>query len=175
MLRGVNVGGRNKVPMAALAEALSADFANVRTYIQSGNVVLESTEPASAVAARIERTLPLVFDLDSATIRALVLDDAAYREVIRDAPPEFGSDNDTYRYDVGFFMGVEGADVQRHVLTNPDVDVVTWGSRAFYHRRVKALASRSRVSKIIGSPVYASLTLRNWRTTATLARMLGVS
>jgi len=53
-----------------------------------------------------------------------------------------------------------------------DVDVVELGERAFYHRRVTALASRSRMSKIVGSPVYPRLTLRNWRTTTTLAGML---
>lgn len=42
-LRGINVGGRNKIPMLALREALSAlNVANVRTYIQSGNVLFES-------------------------------------------------------------------------------------------------------------------------------------
>jgi uncharacterized protein (DUF1697 family) len=44
--------------------------------------------------------------------------------------------------------------------------------RAFYHRRVAALASRSRLSKIVGTPVYSSLTIRNWRTTVALAEML---
>jgi uncharacterized protein (DUF1697 family) len=44
LLRAVNVGGRNKVPMAQLREALtSAGFGDVRTYVQSGNVVLTST------------------------------------------------------------------------------------------------------------------------------------
>jgi uncharacterized protein (DUF1697 family) len=43
LLRAVNVGGRNKVPMAQLRDVLSADgFADVRTYVQSGNVVLTS-------------------------------------------------------------------------------------------------------------------------------------
>jgi uncharacterized protein (DUF1697 family) len=42
-LRGINVGGRNKIPMLALREALSTlNVANVRTYIQSGNVLFES-------------------------------------------------------------------------------------------------------------------------------------
>jgi uncharacterized protein (DUF1697 family) len=52
------------------------------------------------------------------------------------------------------------------------VDEVVCGERAFYHRRVAALASRSRMPKIAGTPVYAALTIRNWRTTTTLAQML---
>jgi len=45
LLRGINVGGHKKVPMAELRELLSnAGFENVQTYIQSGNVILESPD-----------------------------------------------------------------------------------------------------------------------------------
>lgn len=44
LLRGVNVGGKNKLKMAELSKALVANgFDNVRTYIQSGNIVFSST------------------------------------------------------------------------------------------------------------------------------------
>jgi uncharacterized protein (DUF1697 family) len=50
LLRGVNVGGNNKVPMAELRAALTASgFAGVSTYIQSGNVLFSATEPDTAV------------------------------------------------------------------------------------------------------------------------------
>jgi uncharacterized protein (DUF1697 family) len=57
LLRGINVVGRNKVPMKDLAALLSgAGFARVRTYIQSGNVVFASARgSAPAHSARIER------------------------------------------------------------------------------------------------------------------------
>jgi uncharacterized protein (DUF1697 family) len=60
LLRGVNVGGKNKLPMSELVEIFArAGAANVRTYIQSGNVVYEAGEKVSgriadAVAAGIE-------------------------------------------------------------------------------------------------------------------------
>ena len=124
------------------------------------------------VAARIERGLPGAFALDSELIRVLVLDRKAYRQVITGAPAGFGDEPDTYRYDVGFYVGVGAAEVEPFLTVNPEVDEVTCGKRAFYHRRVAALASRSRLSKIVGTPVYASLTIRNWRTTVALAEML---
>ena len=172
LLRGINVGGRNKVPMAGLREHLAGTFADVGTYIQSGNVVLDSDLSADEVAARIERGLPGAFALDSELIRVLVLDRKAYRQVITGAPAGFGDEPDTYRYDVGFYVGTTAAEVEPYVTVNPEVDEVTCGKRAFYHRRVAALASRSRLSKIVGTPVYASLTIRNWRTTVALAEML---
>lgn len=49
LIRGINVGGRNIVPMAELRARLKdAGFANVRTYIQSGNVVLDTDETDKA-------------------------------------------------------------------------------------------------------------------------------
>jgi len=173
LLRGINVGGRNKVPMAALKGLLADTFEGVQSYIQSGNLILEADGRASDVAAHIERVLPTGFDLESPSIRALVLDSEAYREVLAGAPSGFGADPETYRYDVAFYMGVTAGEVEPHIPVNPEVDDVLVGERAFYHRRVAALASRSRVNKIVGTPVYPSLTIRNWRTTTRLGEMLG--
>jgi uncharacterized protein (DUF1697 family) len=45
LLKGINVGGHKKVPMAELRELLTkSGFENVKTYIQSGNVILQSSE-----------------------------------------------------------------------------------------------------------------------------------
>ncbi|KRC66124.1 hypothetical protein ASE12_15990 [Aeromicrobium sp. Root236] len=172
LFRGINVGGRNKVPMAALREHLESDFSNVRTYIQSGNVLLDSDLSAPEVAAHIDANLRSAFTLDSDLVRVLVLDARAFREVIDEAPAGFGTEADTYRHDVFFYMGVTAAEVEPYVVVNPDVDDVFVGQRALYHRRVAALATRSRVNKIIGSPVYAGLTIRNWNTTTKLAALL---
>lgn len=59
LLRGINVGGTGKVPMAELRAQLTArGFTGVATYIQSGNVVLDSADPdPAAVAARVEQVL----------------------------------------------------------------------------------------------------------------------
>jgi uncharacterized protein (DUF1697 family) len=82
-IRGINVGGRSTVPMADLRSALTErGFGNVRTYIQSGNVVYEGpagssaspkalTAEAAQVAAAIERLrgfAPVVIVLDAADL-----------------------------------------------------------------------------------------------------------
>jgi uncharacterized protein (DUF1697 family) len=57
LLRGVNVSGQNKIPMAELRDLLSkSGFENVQTYIQSGNVVFQSKDGNSEV---IENTIQL--------------------------------------------------------------------------------------------------------------------
>ena len=58
LLRAVNVGGTGKLPMSELkALCERAGFAQVRTYIASGNVVFHSTEPPARVKAVLEQAL----------------------------------------------------------------------------------------------------------------------
>ena len=55
LLRGINVGGKNKVPMAELRKCLEElGYSNVSTYIASGNVFLQSDKGADAVKEQIE-------------------------------------------------------------------------------------------------------------------------
>jgi uncharacterized protein (DUF1697 family) len=69
-LRGINVGGKNTIPMAELKPALSAlGVEDVVTYIQSGNVVFRSpSRAASDVAADVERQIAKVFGVDVAVL-----------------------------------------------------------------------------------------------------------
>jgi uncharacterized protein (DUF1697 family) len=59
LLRGVNVGGARKVPMAQLRELLSGlGYDGVRTYVQSGNAVFDADESsAAAVRRQVERAI----------------------------------------------------------------------------------------------------------------------
>lgn len=58
LLRGINVGGRGSLPMKELVGLLEElGCQNVRTYIQSGNVVLESSEKAPALVQRIKAAI----------------------------------------------------------------------------------------------------------------------
>ena len=58
LLRAVNVGGTGKLPMTTLTNlSEKAGFANVQTYIASGNVVFESKKGEAAVKAALESAL----------------------------------------------------------------------------------------------------------------------
>jgi uncharacterized protein (DUF1697 family) len=65
LLRSVNVGGRNRVPMAELrAMVETLGFEGVQTYVQSGNVVLTGTGSASSVARTVQEGIAETFGLD---------------------------------------------------------------------------------------------------------------
>jgi len=62
LLRGVNVGGHHKVPMARLRElAGELGYDDVATYVQSGNLVLSSAEKANAVERQLSQALEREF------------------------------------------------------------------------------------------------------------------
>jgi uncharacterized protein (DUF1697 family) len=85
LLRGINVGGRNKVAMAELREIMaSLGYTDVATYIQSGNVVFSTDEQDTAtVAAAIEKA---VGDRVGVRSAVLVLSRAELARIARDNP-----------------------------------------------------------------------------------------
>ena len=65
LLRGINLGPNKRVPMAELRELFSgAGFEDVRTYVQSGNVVFKSPKSAAQLVGAIERAISSAFGLD---------------------------------------------------------------------------------------------------------------
>ena len=66
LLRGINVGGYKKIPMTELREILTkSGLENVQTYIQSGNVVFQSSqEDTKAIESSIEKSISDYFDFD---------------------------------------------------------------------------------------------------------------
>ncbi|WP_238933521.1 DUF1697 domain-containing protein [Brevibacillus choshinensis] len=64
LLRGINVGGKNKIKMAELREALERiGLSQVKTYIQSGNVLFASPDDESSLRKRIEQEIAAVFGI----------------------------------------------------------------------------------------------------------------
>jgi uncharacterized protein (DUF1697 family) len=173
LLRGINVGGRNRVPMAALRELLEAHgHTKVSTYIASGNVILSSDQSAAAIKRELEAALPTTFKLDSELIAVLVLTLAELQAVVRKRPKGFGNDPGTYHSDAVFLMGIDAQTAMRVFDPRPGVDMVWPGKGVIYSQRLSAQRTKSRLGKIVGTPAYKSMTIRSWATTmALLERM----
>ena len=173
LLRGINVGGKNKVPMAALRELLeSHGHRKVSTYIASGNVVLSSDRSAAAIKRELEEALPKAFRLDSELIAVLVLTRAQLRAVVRDKPKGFGDHPETYHSDAIFLMGVDSATAMEVFDPRPGVDRVWPGKGVIYSQRLSAERTKSRLNKAISTPLYKSMTIRSWSTTLKLLELM---
>lgn len=173
LLRGINVGGKNKVPMADLRNSLEAlGFSNVTTYIASGNVILKSDQHPDAIKAQIEAALPANFKLDDELIKVLVLTREQIQAVVEHKPEGFGEQPETYHSDAIFLMGMDSAEAISIFSPREGVDQVWPGQGVIYSQRLSAERTKSRLNRIMSSPAYKSMTIRNWNTTTKLLDML---
>jgi len=173
LLRGINVGGRNKVPMAELRAVLEElGFSNVSTYIASGNVLLDADLRAAKVASMIEDALPKAFKLHSELVRIAVLSLAELEAVVQHRPKGFGDEPEKYHSDAIFLMGVDAADAMAVFSPRDGVDTVWPGDGVIYSQRLSAERTKSRLNRIMTSPAYASMTIRSWQTTQALLELM---
>ena len=173
LLRGINVGGKNRVPMAELRQVLEdAGFENVSTYIASGNVFLDSDLSAAKVAEKIEAVLPKAFKLDAELIRVAVLSKQALEAVVKRRPKGFGDEPKKHHSDAVFLMGIEDDEAMAVFSPREGVDKVWPGKGVIYSQRLSAQRTKSRLNRIVSSPLYKSMTIRSWQTTLALLALM---
>jgi uncharacterized protein (DUF1697 family) len=173
LLRGINVGGKNKVSMAGLRKCLEElGFSNVSTYIASGNVILESDKRPDEIKAQIEQALPKSFKLDNELIKVLVLSRSQLQAIITKKPKGFGEQPEKYHSDAIFLMGIDSDQAMPVFNPREGVDKVWPGNGVIYSQRLSSQRTKSRLSKIMATPAYKSMTIRNWYTTTKLLEIL---
>jgi uncharacterized protein (DUF1697 family) len=172
LLRGINVGGNNLIRMPALKACFErCGFEDVATYIQSGNVLFTSADPANdRLTRRIEAALASAFGRQA----SVFLRTARQMEtIVGRAPAGFGAQPERYRYDVIFLNPpLTAATAMKSVRIKDGVDSAHAGIGVLYFSRLISRASQSQLSRIISLPIYESMTIRNWNTTTTLLRMM---
>ena len=172
LLRGINVGGKNLIKMPALKACFEEHgFDDVATYIQSGNVLFASPETRNAALTdRIEAMLAESFDYVPTVV---VRSRKQMRAIVDGAPKGFGSRPAEYRYDVIFLKEpITAKKAIGEAPTNPAVDTAHAGTGVLYFSRLIAKATASRMGKIVASPIYPSVTIRNWNTTTKLLSLM---
>jgi len=172
LLRGINVGGNNLISMGELRACFeNAGLEKVTTYIQSGNVLFESSaRNAVRLAQKIESALSAQFGYDALIV--LVSEDTL-AAVVENAPDDFGTDPGTYRYDVIFLrLPVRGPDLLPTIKLKEGVDEIFANEHVIYCRRPISQASQSKLSKLASHPGYKSMTIRNWNTTSKLHQLM---
>jgi uncharacterized protein (DUF1697 family) len=171
LLRGINVGGRNPVAMADLRATFeAAGFEEVRTYIQSGNVLFETNRPAKELEGSIEAALEERFGIPLVVV---VRSERQLRDVVAKAPAGFGTDPATYYSDAVFLKApLTAGQAMRVVTTREGVDRAWPGTGVVYFQRLAARRTASRMSSIVGTPEYRRMTIRSWSTVQKLVALL---
>jgi uncharacterized protein (DUF1697 family) len=174
LLRGINVGGRNKVAMADLRAAFEADgHRAVSTYIQSGNVLFTSHVPRANLEDQLEAALERHLGVPLVVV---VRSHAQLRKVVEGAPPGFGQEPATYHSDAVFLKApLTAAKAMEVVELREGVDQAWPGTGVVYFSRVSAERTKSKMSRIVGTPEYKLMTIRSWSTTTKLLALLDES
>lgn len=174
LLRGINVGGKNKISMTELKSHLTAaGFKDVTSYINSGNILLESDKEPADTARAVEAVITKNFKLDSELIKVSALSSGQLEDIVKKAPKGFGSQPDVYHSDVLFPMdGASSTDIMVATQMHPDVDRAWEQNGVVYYQRVSALRTKSRLNRLLESPVYKSTTIRSWSTTTKLLALM---
>jgi len=172
LLRGINVGGKNIIKMETLKQFfIDMEFSDVKTYIQSGNVIFKAQDADKLkLIETIENQLLKTFSLE---IKTAIFTAGELKEIVENAPENFGSEPEKYRYDVWFLLPAVTADeIVSNVRLREGVDLLWTGKNAIYTSRLTSEMGRSYFSKVIQIPVYKSITIRNWNTTKKLLEMV---
>jgi uncharacterized protein (DUF1697 family) len=157
--------------MPLLAEALRAEgFVGVRTFLNSGNVLFGApATPEEALATRIERTIAQLTGLD---VDVLVRT-APHVRAITGAIPAGWANDSTMRCNV-LLLWKEADDP--HVLgqlpINPDVEDVRYTPGAVIWCFERVNASRTRMSKVVGTALYKQMTIRTSNTLRRIVELL---
>jgi uncharacterized protein (DUF1697 family) len=164
LLRAVNLGARNKVPMAQLRILLEdAGYENVRTYIASGNVILDGPTGRAALATALERIVADGFGVSTTAILRKPKDLAATV-----AAHPFADHSETH---VAFLAKrpTKAAAAQLAAADNGDEAVLNGADVYLRLRRgVQGSSfSAARLESLLGVPA----TMRNWRTVVALAEL----
>jgi uncharacterized protein (DUF1697 family) len=169
LLRGINIGPRNRISMAALRELFtSAGFDDVRTYLQSGNAVLSSDADSERLAQECERRIMRAFGLN---VDVIVRTRDELAGVVRRNPLEEVAVNPK-RYQVTFLQSELMPEVvdELAALAVAEEELIAVG-REIYAWHPEGVARSKLSTRLAGRGLGVKATARNWTTTTNLLAM----
>jgi uncharacterized protein (DUF1697 family) len=172
LLRGINVGGKNKVPMADLKGCFEAEgYENVKTYINSGNVIFDS-EKADLVklVESCEQSIEKQFGF---AVRVSVVSGVELQAALENAPKWWDNDPDSKHNAIFVIAPATAEEIMKTVgEAKPEYEKIAhFGNVIFWSAPIKTF-SRTRWSGIVGSSAYKDVTIRNSNTAKKLLELI---
>ena len=169
LLRGINVGSRNRVAMPRLRAALeAAGFGDVRTYVQSGNIVVASAAKADSVARKAHAVIEAEFGLDIAVVTRT----RAQLAKVVERNPLARVAKDPKRYQVSFLDAKPPRAVVRRLEEAADEDErVVVAGREVYAWHPETIARSKLWALLAGQSLGVTATARNWTTVTKLLEL----
>lgn len=171
LLRGINVGGKNRVPMARLREVFQeVGHTDVRTYINSGNIVFESPRlHVGALSQHLEAAIETEFGFPT---RVLVLPGSTVKQIAAALPDDWARDERSSCNVLYLLPERASPKALEEFHVNPEYEEARYCDGAILSRVDRAHIGRSAVHKLIGTELYSHVTIRNCNTARKLAAMV---
>lgn len=171
LLRGINVSGQKMIKMAALTELFNTlKFTNVKTYIQSGNVVFQDKgKDASALEKKIIKGIKETFGFD---VPVLILNADTLPAILKNNPHVKRKDADTNKIYLTFFNGTyekKALDVIAAADYNGDEFVVK--DQVIYLYLPNNYGNTKLNNNFFENKLKITATTRNWKTMNELQKM----
>jgi uncharacterized protein (DUF1697 family) len=163
-LRGINVGGKNMIKMETLREMFAAlRFNNVKSYINSGNIVFETAKTDDLkLAERVGKAIEKEFSM---TIGVMVRAMSEIEDILKNNPFEGQFENDKEVHVL--FLNEELSKEKREMLlsnNNENEKFAVHGREIYYLARGVSFPDSLMGKDYIGKKLKVSATGRNWRT-----------
>ena len=169
LLRGINIGSRNRIAMPELRRQLEeAGMEDVATYLQSGNVVVGSDASEKALTRKCERVIEAAFGLKIAVI-VRTRDELA--AVVANNPLKDVA-TDPKRYQVSFLSAeLEPAVVEKLATLPAETERFVASGRELYAWHPEGVARSKLWNSLAGKGLGVTATARNWTTVTKLLEM----
>ncbi|WP_337032673.1 DUF1697 domain-containing protein [Paenibacillus illinoisensis] len=174
LLRGINVGGNNKINMKQLKETFEqAGMQDVVTYINTGNIIFadhqERIQANAEISKILEQAITAEFGLE---IRVVVRNINEMQTVLQALPEEWTNDEQA-KSDVMFLWDeVNDVSVLDKLPLKPEVGTLIYVTGAILYSVSREDAARSGMNKLVGSSVYKYMTVRNVNTTRQIYKLM---
>lgn len=173
LLRGVNVGGNHRVPKLEFQKVLeSLGFSNVTIYINSGNAVFDAAAPSDAATIRAALERHFGFEIPT-----LLLSAEKMRAIAAAIPDDWTNDVPTpdkagQKSDVLYlFDEINQKQTIEAIGYKPDIETMLYVDGAILTNITRAHQSRGSLQKLIATPFYKNMTIRNITTAKKLAAL----
>lgn len=172
LLRGINVGGKNKVSMPELRTAFTDyGFIDVSHYINSGNILFSSENTDEvAIQSQCETLVKNRFQLD---IPIAVISSADYIDALIHAPDWWGQDKESKHNAIFVVYPATMQNVYKQIGDiKPEYEKIHCYGKVIFWSAPVITFSRTRLSKIVSTSLYRSVTVRNVNTAMKLKELL---
>jgi len=171
LLRGVNVGGKALISMAALKETFEQlGLEQVRTYINSGNIIFAANEQDKRkLVAMLERAIEKEHQL---AVKVLLRTHEEMKQLATAIPDAWFSDQSLRCYILFLWPEVDRPEIVNEIPWREGIEEIRYTPGAVLHKTAKKDITKGKLNQLAGTPFYKQITIRNSNTVRKLLELM---